>query len=220
MASKFLHQTKSILEARCNDTKIIILHLPSTRFHQSDALITISNQEQASSVLKDSKDGMIKDKRDCSFWSIKVFCSNNTNYTKNMANVFQFILEERLSTITISLLENDDSVPLRTQSKIIRDLVLENENNRYLQLVKLIVLDIQNFASLLSETEQRKHNRQSTWMPPVKDALGLSKPRFKAVTYTETNQLPKLIISAQLEDINVVSDLEEKLKKSLNKTIV
>ncbi|VDI69706.1 Hypothetical predicted protein, partial [Mytilus galloprovincialis] len=215
-SEEFLHQTKSILEARCNDTKIIILHLPSTRFHQSDALITISNQEQASSVLKDSKDGMIKDKRDCSFWSIKVFCSNNTNYKKNMANVVQFILEERLSTITISLLENDDSVPLRTQSKIIRDLVLENENNRYLQLVKLIVLDIQNFASLLSETEQRKHNRQSTWMPPVKDVLRLSKPRFKAVTYTETSQLPKLIISAQLEDINVVTDLQEKLKKSLN----
>ncbi|XP_076085830.1 uncharacterized protein LOC143056603 isoform X2 [Mytilus galloprovincialis] len=219
-SEEFLHQTKSILEARCNDTKIIILHLPSTRFHQSDALITISNQEQASSVLKDSKDGMIKDKRDCSFWSIKVFCPSNNNYEKNMANVFQFILEERLSTITISLLENDDSLPLRKQSKIIRDLVLENENNRYLQLVKLIVLDKHNFASLLSETEQRKHNRKSTWMPPVKDALGLSKPRFKAVTYTETSQLPKLIISAQLEDINVVSDLEEKLKKSLNKTIV
>ncbi|CAC5400968.1 PARP10_14_15 [Mytilus coruscus] len=212
-SEELLHQTKSILEARCNVTKIIILHLPSTRFHQSDALITISNPEQASSVLKDSKDGMIKDKQGCTFWSIKV-CSNKTNYKRNMAKVLEFILEERLSTITISLLENDDTLPLRTQSKIIRDLVLEIENNRYLQLVKLIVLDGNSFASLLSETEQRKLDRRSRWMP------GSSKPKFKAVTYSETSQLPKLIISAQLEDVNVVSDLEKNLKVSLNEALV
>ncbi|XP_052081210.1 protein mono-ADP-ribosyltransferase PARP14-like [Mytilus californianus] len=217
-SEELLHQTKSILEARCNVTKIIILHLPSTRFHQSDALITISDPEHASPVLKNIKDGMIKDKQGCTFWSIKV-CSNKTNYIRNMGKVLEFILEERLSTITISLLENDDTLPLRRQSKIIRDLVLENENNRYLQLVKLIVLDGNSFASLLSETEQRKLDRRSRLMPG-KNVFGLSKPTFKAVTYSETSQLPKLIISAKMEDVIVVSDLEEKLKVSLNEALV
>ncbi|CAC5400967.1 unnamed protein product [Mytilus coruscus] len=110
---------------------------------------------EASSVLNDSKDGMIKDKHGCTFWSIEV-CSNNTNYKRNMAKVLEFIFEERLSTITIVLLEND----------------------------------------------------------------GSSKPKFKAVSYTETSQLPNLIISAQLEDVNVVSDLEDKLKVAVNEAFV
>ncbi|XP_052082724.1 uncharacterized protein LOC127720265 isoform X3 [Mytilus californianus] len=173
---------------------------------------------EASSVLKESKDGMIKDKHGCTFWSIQI-CSNNTNYKRNMAKVLEFILEERLSTITISLLENDDTLPLRTQAKIIRNLMLEIEKNRYLQLVKLIVLDRNNFVSLLSETEKRKHDRRSSWIP-VTDVFGSSKPKFKAVSYTETSQLPKLIISAQLEDVNVVSDLEDKLKVAVNEAFV
>lgn len=222
---------KYILEARCRSVRVQVIPLSDNRCHHCEAVVDFLNYGQALQIQKDNREsklvtaGILTEKcADNNFWTVTVYSDEQPKtYKEAVSKALLFAADERIATLAFCLMLGKDTLKLKDQATLIRDLVNGLQKNRYLQAVKIVVPEREKFEKMLHKTIIKQEEESKTFFSKVSRVgeyvFNSNKLQWKCVSYSEIIESPRLIISALAENEISMKNLKVKLEGVIEKVV-
>ncbi|CAG2257455.1 MACROD [Mytilus edulis] len=177
-----------ILESRCRKVRVKVVPQSELKFHHCEALVMMYS-----------------------------FTQVETDASLSSENALVCSVEQRWSSIAICLMHGQDALPFKKQVTIIRDFVNSVKKNRYLQVIKLVILNRETFETMIAETQSKQEEESKQFQLPsfVAGFFSSKKNHWKVVHYSDVVQSPRLLITAIGEDESTLNTMKEKLSDNI-----
>ncbi|XP_071145317.1 uncharacterized protein [Mytilus edulis] len=212
------------LECRCNNVRVKLEPLSSLQFHHCQAIVIIFTYQQALDLQRDdpssrlTRDRLtIKRSKTHKYWVISVIVDHRyQTFTQAIQRSLQISEEKRLSTLAISVMTEPGDPRLKEQATLIRNCVDCTRDIRYLQILKIMMTNRDDFDKILTETIHRQEQERQSFHHKVSDWCNISKAQWKCVKNSENLNSPRLYLTIVGEDEKNINTLFQKLIKEIS----